>query len=327
MHEYHKYSGNIVRSSQKRGVLMMVDPNALAGTSWAYEFQELQRADATLLQGRPGLQGYTKNTRPLFDRIADRWSPELHTEWLLRQYLALKLTMAATIQFASADHAYEQNLQIAIPYLSYYGMFNAMRANLLTSPRYQWGKSTLSIGHDKARQCYSSELKLLLAEHEVAEQAQLAVDAKHGRELMSYRFPASGAPGKGGFYVQRDKAEQFARLAAELALFNSFCLGAAVERRFGQSSEWPGYKGDVESFNAAWKHKLKASADEPDAVYPDAEDLYRVRQMARRVKSPVPFIWLTGEGAVEDFFGSFISTVDSEDAFNPDEHWDRLLSL
>ena len=144
----------------------MVDPNQVAGTSWSYEFQLLSRFDRDASSGQPGLHGYFTKTRPLFNKIAENWSQELHSEWLLRQYLALKLVMASSIQIGSADHAYAQNLKMAVPYLSYYAMFNAMRANLLTSPRIQFGKKTLTISHDKARDAYQSELLLLASEEE-----------------------------------------------------------------------------------------------------------------------------------------------------------------
>lgn len=124
----------------------MADANALARTHWAYDFSEIINFDPDQAIEKPGLQGYAARTRPLFKRLAGQWSPEKHTEWLLRQYLSLKLIMAASIQIGSADYAYEHNLQMVVPYLSYYAMFNAMRANLLTSPRQAWGNRTLTMG-------------------------------------------------------------------------------------------------------------------------------------------------------------------------------------
>ncbi|WP_417488938.1 hypothetical protein [Maricaulis sp.] len=305
----------------------MVSSTELAGTDWGYDFLEIGGLGQDAKLGRPGLKNYAARTRPLFDSIVKEWSPKLHTQWLLRQYLALKLVMAASIQIGSADHAYEQNIQMAVPYLSYYAMFNAMRANLLTSPRTQWGKKTLAMGHDRAREDYAKELTFLLSEKEVAAQSKLAVEAKHGRELMSYRFPASGAPGPGGFYVYRDAAEKFSRFAAELALFNSFCLYGAVERRFGDMGQPNDFKADLDWLSEGWEHRLKGQRGEQDAIYPDDQDLYQLARLAQRVTKPVPFPWLVGEGGIEDFFGSFVSHVDDEDAFNPDEHWDRLVDL
>ena len=211
----------------------MLDINALAGTDWNYDFYEICKFGKDQKAGRPGLPGYAEKTKPLFAKLADRWSPELHAEWLQRHYLCLKLVMGATLQFGTAEHAYRQNLQMAVPYLSYYGMFNAVRANILSSPRSGWGKNSLTIGHEKAIETYKSEIELLLSPDEVEGEVSLFLNAKRGRELFSYRFPSKGAPGRGGFFVYLDEAERFAKVAAELALFNSFCMGAAIEKKFG----------------------------------------------------------------------------------------------
>lgn len=277
----------------------------MAGTSWNYDFHELPSIDRNTAISRPGLPGYAERTKPLFAKLSERWSPELHAEWLQRQYIALKLIMGATLQFGSADHAYDQNLQMVVPYLSYYGMFNAMRANLLTSPRSGWGKKSLTIGHEKAIEQYKTEIELLLSADEVESEIDLFVEAKRGRELFSYRFPSEGAPGRGGFFVYRDQAERFARVAAELALFNSFCLGAAIEKKFGSIEEWPGFRADKRQLSQLWKHVLQGVLGDDDYIHVDKEDEYRVERMASNLSRPLPFVWMIGEGGIEDFFRCF----------------------
>lgn len=296
-------------------------------TSWNYHFESLKNFEDNKALQHPGLRNYFSKTQPLFDKIAERWSSELHSEWLLRQYLALKYIMAASIQIGSADHAYTENLQMAVPYLTYYAMFNSVRANLLMSPRIQWGKNTLTISHDSARESFDSELRLLACEEEAKNQIDLFLAAKHGRELSSYKFPASGAPGSGGLYVYIDKAESFARLASELALFNSFCLCDAIDRKFGPDTSWAGFDCDPEILKIAFEHKLKNGGENSSIKIMDGDDKYRVKKMAKQIKKPLPFIWLIGEGGVEDFFGSYASTLEDGNGFDPDEHWDRLLNL
>lgn len=302
-------------------------PFTIPGENWGYEFQELPELTANPKLNRPGLKAYVVRTRENFRRIASVWSKDAHTEWLLRQYLSLKLVMAATLQFGSADHAYEQNIQMAVPYLSYYGMFNAMRANLLSSPRMAWGRNTLLVGHDKARQQYIEELKFILSKDEADEQSQLLLDARKGRELFSYRFPSAGAPGTGGFFVYRDVAERFGRIAAELALLNSFILSEEVEKQHGRSTDWKGYIADMTELERAWKHAVAGAKGEEESIFPDKEDLYRVSKMRRQVTSPMPFIFMIGEGGIDSFFGSFTPTTDADGPFDPDEHWNRLLEL
>ncbi|MEJ6389801.1 hypothetical protein [Gymnodinialimonas ulvae] len=305
----------------------MLDINALAGTNWNYDFLEICNLQKDLRTGRPGLSGYAQKTKPLFAKIADRWSPELHAEWLQRHYLCLKLVMGATLQFGTAENAYRQNLQMAVPYLSYYGMFNAVRANLLSSPRSGWGKNSLTIGHEKAIEAYKSEIELLLSPDEVKEEVDLFVQAKRGRELFSYRFPSRGAPGRGGFFVYPDEAERFARVAAELALFNSFCLGAAIDRKFGKPSEWDGYFTEERELSKLWEHVLKGTLGDDDYIHIDSADKHRVVKIARTLRRPLPFVWMISEGGVEDFFNAFGPTRDSDHEFDPDEHWNRLVEL
>ena len=304
-----------------------MDVNSIAGTDCNYDFCELTEFDRNAEIDRPGLPGYAVKTKPLFAKLANRWSPELHAEWLQRQYTALKLIMGATLQFGSADHAFEQNLQMAVPYLSYYGMFNSVRANLLTSPRSGWGKNSLTIGHDKAIEQYKREISLLLSPDEVEGKIDLFARAKRGRELFSYRFPSTGAPGRGGFFVYLDEAEGFARVAAELALFNSFCLGAAIEKKFGSNEDWSGFRAEERQLSQLWRQVLRGSLGDDDYIHIDNEDRHRVERMARGVTRPVPFIWMIGDGGIEDFFGAFATVEKDMVGFDPDEHWNRLLQL
>ena len=118
------------------------------------------------------------------------------------------------------------------------------------------------------------------------------IQAKHGRELFSYRFPSNGAPGGGGFFVYPDEAERFARLAAELALFNSFCLGAAIEKKFGRPEEWEGYHIRSRELSRMWEHVLKGSLGDDDYIHVDSEDAYRVAKIARSLGQPMPFVWM-----------------------------------
>lgn len=303
-----------------------VDPNELTRTAWSYEFKELGWFAADRELERPGLKAYVARTRTSFQKIAKAWTAEAHTEWSLRQYIALKLVMASSIQIGSADHAYERNLQMAVPYLSYYAIFNSMRANLLTSPRQSWGAKTLMIGHDQARDRYMSELGHLLSSDEIAVRHDLAIEAKAGRELFSYRFPAAGAPGIGGFFVYRDDAEEFARLAGELALLNSFLLCEAVEERFADDPDWVGYAIGEDAVETLWNHALRG-ANGDETIHFDAGDRFYASRMARKCRKPVPFIHLIGEGGVDNFFGVLTSTVDDQEAFDPDDHWDRVLDL
>lgn len=305
----------------------MINITSLAGEGWNYEFRELSNLEQKAEINRPGMIGYAERTQPMFSNLANRWSTDLHSEWVQRQYIALKLIMGATLQFGSADHASKQNLQMAVPYLTYYGMFNAVRASLLLSPRLGWGKSSLTIRHEKAFEKYVTEIELLLSPGEVRSSVDLFVNAKRGRELVSYRFPSSGAPWHGGYFVCPEAAEKLARIAAEIALFNSFCLATAIKNRFGPKEEWSGFEVNARQHAKLWKHVLKGSLGGDDFVHVDRHDMHRVKKMNDLIRRPIPFIRMIGKDGIADFFETFGSPDVDETGFNPAEHRNRLLEL
>jgi hypothetical protein len=275
----------------------------------------------------PGLESYAQDTRKEFDQLTQVWTNELQEQWLLRLYISLKLVVGSTFLLGSADHAIRRNLQIAVPYLTYYAIFNCMRAMLLTSPRTPWlGPRTIMAKHDATATAFQSELRLLMPETTVADRIDLVRRAKGGRELLSYRFPASGARGLGDQYVPTDIAEEFARTAAELAYFNSAMLNAIFEKRVEAGELSDNFVANPANMVDAWRNELKFGSVAPPSYHIDKQDRHHLARMTRGHSRPVPMTWLIGEGGIDDLLIAWKSDED-DDGFDPDEEWDRLLSL
>ena len=302
----------------------VADPDKLSGWSEDYRWRVLQNIDRSAGPNRPGLPGYANRSRRSFDRIAASWDQASHTEWMVRSFLALKLIMGATVQLAAANYAGDRNLRIAVPYLAYYGLFNAVRAAIIMSPATTWGKKTFGIGHGDAMKAYEAELRCLMDEPALEDEIATIDEARAGRELQSYRFPGAGAPGRNGMYVYTDEAERVATLAAELALFNSWCLAAAVERRHADQPSWDGFEADGELLDLTWQHDVGAQS----GLFLDDEDSHYAARMGRKVRKPLPLIYLIGEGGIDNFFMAYAREEDGdEEQFDADEYWHVLLDL
>lgn len=93
---------------------------------------------------------YRDNIREQFTRLAKQWDRKLNTEWILRHYLGGKLMLASSLMLASEGHAGRYGLEVARPYLIYYGLFHAARAMILTLPTRGWRDGALiTLSHAK----------------------------------------------------------------------------------------------------------------------------------------------------------------------------------
>ena len=258
--------------------------------------------------------GYFSTTRALFGEIANRFDDELHTEWAVRNYLALKMVLAATLLAASAEYAEEHNLGIAAPYLNYYTLINAARAFLFTLPCTTW-KGTTSLGMTHRNIINTASDKLRRLSQNLSDKAKpLLRQAQMQRELFSYRFPASGFSIIGKPPVATSEAIDWAQIFAELAQANSACLeGASLKRNLGPFEL-------LDSSNT-W---LAMTYDD-DLALVDMEDWYRIGYIARKQKTPTTLVELATEGLLDDFFGSWCS--ETRGGFDPDSQKNLLLDF
>lgn len=284
----------------------------LTRSEYDYDYTALEQ---TL--SRDVLDAYVHRTRTLFAPTAKKFDDKVNTEWLLRVYLALKFILHATVMATSARYSTERNVQITVPYLIYYMLFNACRAFLMTCPDIEWvGAATARLSHAKAIERTGEILKRLDADlaSEVRRKLQAAKDQ---REMFSYHFPMSGAQGEAGQLIALDDAISVARLLAELAQLNSACLEGAVNRH-GK----PPFGMQEMEIEELINHARTEGADLVDYV-----DRAWLRKLVRVHKAPAPVIALVSEGMTEDFFGIWCAGDPQPGDFDPDEDWRVLLDV
>jgi hypothetical protein len=283
----------------------------LTGSDMPYAYEALLELGAD-----DEIRNYIKRTHELVTPIARDFDERANTEWLIRSYIALKFVLGATLLGNSALHARADNVQVCLPYLTYYTMLNCARAFILTLPCVDWkGLVTIEATHRAILRSSSDKLKRLGARHAHQQDKRLWA-AKSQRDLFSYRFPASGLAIFGGDLVTTEDAIQTAKLFVDLAQVNLSCLEAKV-RKFQ-----PEVHG-VSEVEDVWNMMRYDGAYEQHI---DDEDYYQVGRFIRRKHKVASLIGLAREGLVDDFFGAW-SDPDRSDGFSPDHNINLLLDL
>jgi hypothetical protein len=139
--------------------------------------------------------------------------------------------------------------------------------------------------------------------------------AREQRNLLSYRFPASGLAVFGEDLVPLDDAIRCARLFTELAQLNLACLEGSVRKLGGGPFEL------IED-DELWR-TIRYETGSADLF--DDDDHMRVSYFSRKHRRPVALVGLATAGLVEDFFGAWTSAM--PDGFDPDRDWDLLLDV
>ena len=210
--------------------------------------------------------------------------------------------------FASAEYSEQRHLHVPVPYLIYYGLFQACRAFILTVPFIEWPDAlSLRIGHDKARKVAVNELSQL--EVVVAQSFKsMMIAARTRRELFSYGFPANGPESIIGVQkVTLSEATTMARLLCEVAQLNSETLEATLDKLN------PPLPYDRDYVRQVGVYKTIDGFE----IFDD-EDLCRLGQLFRKEPHPRNIWGQTREGFVEDFAAGWGAGTNSGDDFDPD---------
>jgi len=290
---------------------------SLTGSELTYRYRELPERCSD-----DELQKYIFRTRELFDSIAHDFDDDRNTEWFIRSYLALKFVLGATVLANSAEYAEARNLQVTLPYLSYYMILNCCRSFLLTLPCVPWrGEKTIEMTHNNILTVTSDKMKRLGQRHAEALESKLWA-AKEQRELFTYRFPASGLAIFGDKLIHPSEATGIARLLTELAQINLSCLEGRVVQRH------PEKRFELLELNDMWRamqYEMKKSIE----TLIDDEDYGRVGYFVRKYQRPVSLGALATDGLVDEFFGAWQSKDDRKGAdwFNADQQWETLLDI
>lgn len=248
-----------------------------------------------------------------FSKIVQQWDSVLNSEWVVRNYLAVKMIMSSTVMLTSLSYGKSKNIRVTEPYLIYYSLLNVCRAVLFTSPIVEWKEGAImEATHSKIINIVGDAVSQFNKEagtniKEVLERA------RDYRELFSYKFPANGI---GDFSVSYHEAVSVCSFLAELAQLQSEIL---ENRNFKRT--------DIET-------KLNRDILKKAFIYQgekcyfwDDEDWYRLDYISRKQPFPVNLYFTLTEGMVEDFFGAWYDYTDEDDdidKYNPDDNW-RLI--
>lgn len=295
----------------------------ITGLESGFEYIELPKYFS-----EDALRSYAKRQKDKAVKIAQNWSKEKQVEWILRNYLSLKMTLASTILLNSATYSNDNNLQIVVPYLYYYSLLNTSRALLFSNPFTEWKEGGLiSSSHKNTINQVHNELRSI--SNDVADSIKkLLISAKGYRELYSYRFPANGLKrysSDGESVIKEEVAISNARLLTEIAQFNSEIMQVMGEKHIKETFELT--KRDLEE-GYEYQGYLVDENENPIRLR-DSEDSYRLTYFVRKkIYTPINILWIAREGLVEDFFGAWTNErfEDDSDAFDPDMDIDILLS-
>lgn len=253
------------------------------------------------------IRRYCTSTRRQAAALAKGFDSKKNTEWITRTYFAVKFILASTVILNSAKHAEWNNLQIALPYLRYYGLLNCCRAFLFTVPDLTWkGSLTVEMTHQKILNLTADYLKRIHPGPDDKWKA-LFSRAREQRELFSYSFPATAMRYLGESAVGTDEIIEACAFLSELCQLNTECVVAAL----GKYAPGPYGLEDVEEARLAVYHDLN-----PEAV-PDDDDYHRLGRLFRKHPSPQTIQVTATEGLIEDYFGAWRAEESKAGAFDP----------
>lgn len=257
--------------------------------------------------------------------IGKKLCVEKRSELIMRNYLATKMILSASVMMSSLEYSIDKNLKMVIPYLSYYSILTCCKAVFFTSPSVNWNDSEKSIiNHSKIKNVAIECIKML--DKDIADEIKKDIDIyKNYRENFSYRFPSSGIGIFNNYDLSFDKTLEICKILCEIAELNSLNLQDYIFKNCIDEMS------DVEQLDEKYiKECFCYVIDDDEKVeLIDDDDLYRIDYISRKQPFPVDIYHTMTEGMVEDFFGSWCSHEGSEDKtlYNPDINWRIIFSV
>src|ERR1035437_1105073 len=93
---------------------------------------------------------YCSRTKEAYAKYTKAWSDHHNSEWLTRNYLAVKMILSATVMLTSFEYCQRKSVRIVQPYLLYYAALSCCRALSFTRPDVQLQNSDLyQMNHSK----------------------------------------------------------------------------------------------------------------------------------------------------------------------------------
>ncbi len=267
-----------------------------------YEFLDSQFTEEEI---KKNFRSLNKN----FSTLTKKWDISLNTEWILRNYLAIKMILSSSVLISSAEFAKTKNLKIVEPYLIYYSLFNCSRAVLLTSPIKEWENGKLFELSHKAT--IEDIAKIVIGYNkEKGEALEKYINwMKEYRELFSYKFPARGLTNS---FTSLQECVKTCKLLCEIAQFQSKVLENSITKHVKDELDL-----DWNALSDGFTY------GEINFQFIDQNDASRLGYAQRKQKRPYSIFSTMTEGMVEDFFGAWCpdDQTKTEDLYNPDTNW------
>lgn len=287
---------------------MTYDPQAYNKADLRYDYTEIQ---ARITEG--AWSHYCEQLRPKWAALTRSWDTARNVEWIVREYFAIKMVLGASLLLGSMRYSETANLQVVVPYLAYYGLFNAARAWVFLLPHQDWGArdQILTMTHQSVHNIVVTEARRINASLADWLDATL-VRARASRELFSYRFP-TGGPSDERMPETLD-AIRGARLFAELAQSNSEMLSRALDQR-GIDENVAADANDRRVL-FAYQHEV---ANQRRTIL-DWDDRLRIDQLLAKERRPYDLVGMARPGLLDDFFGAWLldPEMPNPDAYDPD---------
>lgn len=288
-----------------------MDINSHSGSEYTYEFKVLPN-----LATESDVASYCQTTRAKFATIAKSFDDNTNTEWLVRNYLAVKFIHAASITLGTAIYGERKNVLSTLPYCIYYALFYCCRAFLFTIPDFEWkGIGSIEKTHSSILNLTATHLRRLNSQT-AAERGAVLKRAQSQRELYSYRFPTTGLAFIEDFAIRLGEAEELCQLLSDLAKLNSDCLESALRKH--SPGKFRVAQGDA--IRIAMTYELDGVETE------DTNDYYRIGYHIRKFSTVSNLAFMATEGLRDDYATSWSADErHDQDAFNPDDYMYLLL--
>lgn len=285
-------------------VSMSPDFSKFTGLDWGISFRKISSE-----WDESKCREYCSGMRQKFAEFTKSWTDDFHSEWITRNYLAVKMLLSASVMLTSFEFCREKNVRIVQPYLLYYAALSCCRAVHFTSPQFQLRNSDLyAMKHQKIINVTGDHLERHFSGIGAGSK-QLLEELRSEREMFSYKFPGQG--------ISRDRTDDnfektvaLCSLLAENAELNSECLEASFNKNVN---------GKFELNPEIVKLCFLYESDTEDHL--DDDDYYRTNYMGRKMSIPCCLRTMATQGLVQDFFGSWCSEEEGSDQYNPDHNW------
>lgn len=256
------------------------------------------------------LMNYVVSQRSKISPLTKRWDNNKNTEWVVRQYLSVKMIFSATVMLNSCSYAYDRNIRIVESYLNYYALLSCFRSAIYSNHLTEWRDGSLiNMAHSKIINI-GCDLVSKISQESGSKLKGFIQDLKALREVISYGAPSNGmmAAEVVDEFTFQDVVDACG-LMCEVAQLNSEILERSIAKN---------YRGDFkiisEKIDKCFVYHLNGSE------YYDNEDAYRLGYFIRKSPYPNNLLCSVPEGQVDDVFGAWYPESDDiENEFNPDE--------